>query len=99
MSLWTRLKGLLPWSRARRERELDREIRNHLDLEAEDVGPAAARRAFGNVTRVTEDVRETWGWPRLEHLVRDVRHGLRQVRRQPASWGGAIATRALGIGG
>jgi len=35
MSIWTRIKDFGPWSRAQRERDLEREIQNHLDLEAE----------------------------------------------------------------
>ena len=45
-----------------------------------------------------EDVRAAWGWTRLEQLARDVRYGLRQVRRNPAFSAIAIATLALGIG-
>ncbi len=37
-------------------------------------------------------------WTRLEQLARDVRYGLRQVRRNPAFSAIAIATLALGIG-
>jgi hypothetical protein len=47
---------------------------------------------------VREDVRTAWGWTRLEQLARDVRHGLRQVRRNPAFSAIAKATLALGIG-
>jgi predicted permease len=98
MSLWTRLKDFGPWSRARRERELEQEIRNHLELEAEETGMDDARRAFGSVTVVKEDVRSAWGWARAEQLARDVRYGLRQVRRNPSFSAIAIATLALGIG-
>ena len=38
MGLWTRLKDLGPRTRARKERDLDREIQSHLDLEAEESG-------------------------------------------------------------
>jgi putative ABC transport system permease protein len=51
-----------------------------------------------NQGRDKEDVREAWGWTRLAQLARDVRYGLRQVRRNPAFSGIAIATLALGIG-
>jgi len=93
MGFWSRLSG-----RAQREGELEREIQNHLDLEAEESGEYAARRAFGNVTIVKEDVRAVWSWTRLGHVWRDVRHGLRQVRRNPGFSAIAIATLALGIG-
>ena len=95
MSIWTRITS----SRAQKERDLEREIQNHLDLEAEESGQYGARRAFGNPLLVKEDVREAWGWTRVEQLARDVRYGLRQVRRNPAFSAIAIATLALGIGG
>jgi predicted permease len=98
MSIWTRVKAFGPWSRAQKERDLEREIQNHLDLEAEESGPYGAQRAFGNVLLVREDVRAAWGWTRVEQLARDVHYGLRQVRRNPAFSGIAIATLALGIG-
>jgi len=98
MGIWARIKQSGPWSRAQKESELDREISNHLDLEAEESGHDGARRAFGNVTLVKEDVRAAWGWTRLEQLARDVGYGLRQVRRNPAFSAVAIATLALGIG-
>jgi predicted permease len=98
MSLWARIRDYGPWSRARRERDLERELRSHLELEAEESGPYAARRAFGNPVLVAEDVRAAWGWTRLEQLARDVRYALRQIRRAPAFSAVAIATLALGIG-
>jgi putative ABC transport system permease protein len=98
MGIWTRLRTFGPWARAQRQRDLEREIQDHLDLEAEESGADGARRAFGNALLVKEDVRAVWGWTRTEQLARDVRYGLRQVRRNPAFSGVAIATLALGIG-
>jgi hypothetical protein len=50
------------WRRKQREGDLDRELRAHLELEAEERGDAyAARRALGNATLVKESVREAWG--------------------------------------
>ena len=52
-----------------REDELAREIRTHIETEAEDLVAAglsaeeahqAARRAFGNVAQTQEDVRAVW---------------------------------------
>jgi putative ABC transport system permease protein len=94
MDIWRRFRI----SRERKERDLDQEIRNHLDLEAEESGKTGARRAFGNATLVKEDVRAAWGWTRLEQLAGDVRYGLRQIRRNPGFSAIAIATLALGIG-
>jgi predicted permease len=99
MGIWRRIRTLGPSSRAQKESDLEREIRNHLDLEAEESGPHGARRAFGNVALVKEDVRMVWGWTRLEQIVRDVRYGLRQVRLNPVFAAVAIATLGLGVGG
>jgi predicted permease len=98
MSLWRRLKDFGPWSRRKREGDLQREIQSHLDLEAEEAGDDGAQRAFGNVMLVKEDVRAAWGWTRAAQLASDVRYGLRQVRRNPSFSAVAITTLALGIG-
>ena len=51
MNVWRRIKDFGPGSRARRERDLEREIQDHLTLEAEESGRYGARRAFGNTSR------------------------------------------------
>src|SRR5215510_883345 len=99
MSMWNRIKAFGPWSREQKERDLEREIRNHLELEAEESEERGARLAFGNIARVKEDVRVEWGWTRLEQVARDAGYGLRQLRRNPVFSVVAIATLALGIGG
>ena len=98
MSIWERIKRFGLWPRVQRESDIEREIRNHLDLEAAESGERDARRAFGNVTLVKEDVRAVWGWPLLEQFTRDIHYGLRQLRRNPVFSVIAIATLALGIG-
>ena len=47
------------------DRNLDEEMRFHLEMRAAHDGPAAARRRFGNVALLQEDSRRAWGWTPL----------------------------------
>jgi predicted permease len=85
---------------------LSEEIRSHLDEKIDALvargmprseAISEARRAFGNVTTVTEQGRETWEWPSIESFLIDVRYSLRQLRRAPALATTIIVTLAIGI--
>lgn len=90
------------------DRDLREELAAHLAIDEQErieagaaphVARVEARRDFGNGLRVTEDTRDVWGWRRVEQLARDIRGGLRHLRRNPGFSAVAILTLALGIGG
>src|SRR5262249_39964741 len=85
--------------RRKREDDLDRELRDHLELEAAERGDrAAAQRALGNATWIKEETRGMWGWNWLSNFWQDVRYGIRLGRRTPVFSIFAAASLALGIG-
>jgi putative ABC transport system permease protein len=87
--------------------EIERELRDHLELDAESLsatgkaGPDdaryAARRRFGNVSGVRESTRDVWRWAWIEQLEQDTRHGLRAIVRSPMYSLAVTTTLAMGI--
>lgn len=94
-------------SRRKREADLERELRDHLDLEAgeqrenglspEDAANAA-RRAFGSTALVAEQVREAWGQRWIGDLLQDFRFAVRLLGRNRGFTAGAVFPLAFALG-
>jgi len=93
--------------RRRLDEEFDEEVRSHLQMLADrfiaqGLEPAealyAARRQFGGVTQMREELRERRALPGWDVLARDVRQAFRQLRTARLFLVSAAFTLALGIG-
>jgi len=100
-----RLRSL--FQRQRVDRELDEEMRFHLDQQIDALvhqglsREEAARRAtieFGHLSTVRDEHHDARGITPVTNLVRDLQHALRQARRTPAFTALAVLCLGLGIG-
>lgn len=93
--------------RGRRQRELDEELRLHLEQEiaqeiSRGLSPEEARRsalrAFGGVDQIKEECRDAWGLRLADELARDTRYAARRLARDWRFSLLAVLILALGIG-
>lgn len=89
------------------ERELDAELRFHVDRETEkyarlgvsrEHASRRARIAFGGIERTKDESRDRRGTALVESIAQDVRYAARGIRAKPAFAVGIVLALALGIG-
>ena len=97
LTVWNRVAKL--WRRRQLARDIDDELAFHLAMKAADTTDArAARKQFGNVAVLREEVHDMWTFPSLESIWQDLKYALRTLRRAPAFTVVAVLVLGIGIG-
>ena len=107
--LWSdlRFRARALFRRATMERELDAELRAHIEhqteaFERQGMSPEEARRAariaFGGLEQTKEQSRDARGIGLLESSFQDVRYSLRVLRKDPTFTLAIVSVLAIGIG-
>src|SRR5262249_61533627 len=103
--LFHRLRASL--RRGKIERELDRELRIHLEMEtaenmrrgmSEEEARRAARISFGGVEQTKESYRDIGRFRWIEGLWRDFHYGARKLVKNPGLTIIAVLALAVGVG-
>ena len=105
---WVRRRLEVLFNKESADRELEEEIRHHLNMETRDLtrggmSPDEARRQaavdFGGAERVKEQIRDVRGARMLDDLLQDFRLALRSLPKRPAFLLAVLLTLGIGIGG
>src|SRR6516165_801328 len=97
MSLWSRIANTFRGERL--SREIDEELRSHIEEAIEDGrDPAHARHALGSTLRLREESRDLRLIAWFDSLRADAIFGWRQIRKEKVTSAAAILSLALAIG-